>query len=92
MGTGNKLNPSEFKVSDIYKTKVCPLAKVMRYELKKRGIKKLTVVYSKELPRKSAFSIDPEGTRKKTAASCAFVPSSAGLLVASKVIRDLADI
>ena len=64
----------------------------MRYELKKRGIKKLTVVYSKELPRKSAFSIDPEGTRKKTAASCAFVPSSAGLLIASKVIRDLADI
>ena len=52
MGTGNKLNPSEFKVSDIYKTKVCPLAKVMRYELKKRGVKKLKVVYSEEIPRK----------------------------------------
>lgn len=92
MGTGFKTDPSKFEITDIYKTSVCPLAKVMRYELKKRGIKKLTVVYSKELPRKSAFSIDPEGTRKKTAASCAFVPSSAGLLIASKVIRDLADI
>ena len=92
MGTGFKTDPSKLEITDIYKTSVCPLAKVMRYELKKRGIKKLTVVYSKELPRKSAFSIDPEGTRKKTAASCAFVPSSAGLLIASKVIRDLADI
>ena len=90
MGTGFKTDPSKLEIADIYKTSVCPLAKVMRYELKKRGVKKLTVVYSKEQPRKAAFSIDPEGTRKKTAASCAFVPSSAGLLIASKVIRDLA--
>ena len=52
MGTGNKLNPAEFKVADIYNTKVCPLAKVMRYELRKRGVKKLKVVYSEEMPRK----------------------------------------
>ncbi len=89
MGTGNKLDPAKLEITDIYKTSVCPLAKVMRHELKKRGIKKLNVVYSKEEPIKPAFNIDSHESRKKTAASCAFVPSCAGLLIASKVIRDL---
>lgn len=89
MGTGNKLDPTKLEITDIYKTSICPLAKVMRHELKKRGIKKLNVVYSKEEPIKAAFSIDAPESRKKTAASCAFVPSCAGLLMASKVIRDL---
>ena len=89
MGTGFKMDPSRLEVSDIYKTSVCPLAKVMRHELKKRGIKKLKVVYSKEEPIKAAFQIDDVNTRKKTAASCAFVPASAGLLIASEVIKDI---
>ena len=80
MGTGNKLNPAMLEVSDIYKTSVCPLAKVMRRELKKRRIKHLKVVYSKELPIK---------TNDRTPGSSAFVPSSAGLLIASEVIKDL---
>lgn len=80
MGTGNKLNPAMLEVSDIYKTSVCPLAKVMRRELKKRRIKRLKVVYSKELPIK---------TNERTPGSSAFVPSSAGLLIASEVIKDL---
>lgn len=80
MGTGNKLNPAMLEVSDIYKTSVCPLAKVMRRELKKRRIKHLKVVYSKELPIK---------TNERTPGSSAFVPSSAGLLIASEVIKDL---
>lgn len=81
MGAGNKMNPADFEVSDIYKTSVCPLAKVMRQELKKRGIKKLKVVYSKEPP------IKQEGRR--IPASNAFVPSTAGLIIASEVIKDL---
>lgn len=80
MGTGNKLNPAMLEVSDVYKTSVCPLAKVMRRELKKRRIKHLKVVYSKELPIK---------TNERTPGSSAFVPSSAGLLIASEVIKDL---
>ena len=80
MGTGNKLNPAMLEVSDIYKTSVCPLAKVMRRELKKRRIKHLKVVYSKELPIK---------TNERTPGSSAFVPSSAGLLIASEVVKDL---
>lgn len=81
MGAGNKMNPAEFEISDIYKTSVCPLAKVMRQELKKRGIKKLKVVYSKEMP------IKHEGRR--IPASNAFVPSTAGLIIAGEVIKDL---
>lgn len=84
MGTGNKLNPTLFEVTDIYKTSVCPLAKVMRYELKKRGIKKLKVLYSKETPVKQTA-----GENRRIPASCAFVPSVAGLIIAGEVIRDL---
>lgn len=79
MGTGNKLNPVGFKVSDISKTKVCPLARVMRNELKKRGISKVKCVYSEENPV----------IQTKTPASVAFVPPVAGLLIASEVIEDL---
>ncbi len=82
MGTGNKLDPTEFEISDIYKTSVCPLAKVMRYELKKRGIKKLKVLYSKEKPIKN-----PQDPR--TPASISFVPSVAGLIIAGEVIKDI---
>lgn len=88
MGTGNKLNPAMLEVSDIYKTSVCPLAKVMRKELKTRGVKHLKAVYSKELPIKPRQS--NELTNKRTVpGSSAFVPSSAGLLIASEVIKDL---
>ena len=79
MGTGNKLNSMGFKVSDISKTKVCPLARVMRNELKKRGISKVKCVYSEENPV----------IQTQTPASVAFVPSVAGLLIASEVIKDL---
>ena len=85
MGTGNKLDPTRFEVSDIYKTSVCPLAKIMRKELKKRNISKLKVVYSKEEPIKT--SISENG--KKVPASISFVPSVAGLIIASEVIKDL---
>jgi tRNA A37 threonylcarbamoyladenosine dehydratase len=85
MGTGNKLNPCAFKVSDIYKTSVCPLARVVRIELKKRGVKRLKVVYSEEIP---AMQETGEGGRR-VPASCAFVPSVAGLIIASEVIKDL---
>ena len=81
MGTGNKLDPTAFLVSDIYKTSVCPLAKVMRYELKKRGIKKLKVVYSNEQPIKNKSD--------RTPASISFVPPTAGLIIASEVIKDI---
>ncbi len=88
MGTGNKLDPTAFKVADIYKTRVCPLAKVMRRELKKRSISRLKVVYSEEEPKKPAMS--EEKTSKRTVpASIAFVPSVAGLIIASEVIKDL---
>ena len=88
MGTGNKINPALLQVSDIYKTSVCPLAKVMRRELKKRRVKHLKVVYSQELPMKP-FASD-EITHKRTIpGSTAFVPSSAGLLIASEVVKDL---
>ena len=83
MGTGNKLDPSRFEVSDIYKTSVCPLAKVMRYELKKRGVKKLKVVFSKEEP------IKDKNNPTRVPASNAFVPATAGLLIASEVIKDI---
>ncbi len=89
MGAGNKLDPTRFEVTDIYKTSVCPLAKVMRRELKARGIKKCKVVYSKEEPLKPlALDIKASGKRQ-TPGSTAFVPSVAGLIIAGEVIRDL---
>jgi len=90
MGTGNKLNPTLFEVADISKTSVCPLAKVMRRELKKRGISKVKVVYSKEEPLKPQFESE-EATqgRRQIPASIAFVPSAAGLIIAGEVIKDL---
>ena len=87
MGAGNKLDPCAFKVSDIYKTSVCPLARVMRTELKKRGIKKLKVVYSEEKPASEGAAGESEGRR--TPSSVAFIPSVVGLIVASEVIKDL---
>ena len=103
MGTGNKLNPAEFKVTDIYKTKVCPLAKVMRYELRKRGVKKLKVVYSEEIPRKPKVEdvvtcktgcVCTGGTKKcaskrQIPGSISFVPPVAGMIIASEVVKDL---
>lgn len=89
MGTGNKLDPTRFEVSDISKTSVCPLAKVMRKELKNRGIKNLKVVYSKEEPRKQHFD---NNLRKQTTASISFVPSVAGLIIAGEVIKDIIEI
>lgn len=88
MGAGNKLDPAQFEVADIYDTSVCPLAKVMRRELKKRGIKKLKTVYSKENPIKHEGKTAEE---KRTPGSVAFVPSVAGLILASEVVRDLAE-
>lgn len=104
MGAGNKLDPTAFEVADIYKTSVCPLAKVMRRELKKRGVRKLKVVYSKEQPI-SPFEdmsiscrqhcVCPPGTRKCTVrrdipGSTAFVPSVVGLIIAGEAIKDIA--
>lgn len=107
MGAGNKLNPAAFEVADIYKTSVCPLAKVMRHEMKKRGIKHLKVVYSKEKPIKpeedmsiscKTNCICPPGTARKCTArrqvpgSTAFVPSVVGLIIAGEIITDLVGI
>ena len=104
MGAGNKINPAMFEVADIYKTSVCPLAKVMRRELKKRGIKKLKVVYSKEKPIKPVedmsiscrtHCICPPGVARKCTerrdipGSTAFVPSTVGLIIAGEVIKDI---
>lgn len=86
MGTGNKLDPTKFEVEDIYKTSVCPLAKVMRKELKTRGITKLKVVYSKEEPIKSNEIIE---NNKRIPGSISFVPSVAGLIIAGEVIKDI---
>jgi UBA/THIF-type NAD/FAD binding protein len=88
MGTGNKMNPALLQVSDIYKTSVCPLAKVMRRELKKRRVKHLKVVYSQELPMKP-YASDEITHKRVIPGSTSFVPSSAGLLIASEVIKDL---
>lgn len=105
MGAGNKLDGSMFRVADIYKTKVCPLAKVMRRELKKRGVKKLKVVYSEELPVKPIRNAESDSKaedsnlldekkirRKDTPGSVAFVPSVAGLIIAGEVVKDLCGI
>ena len=104
MGAGNKLDPSAFRVADIYKTKMCPLAKVMRRELKQRGVKKLKVVYSEEKPTRPledmaiscrTKSICPPGAQHKCTdrrdipGSVAFVPSVAGLIIAGEVVKDL---
>ena len=88
MGTGNKLDPTRFEVTDIYKTSVCPLAKVMRKELKQRGIKKLKVVFSKEEPIKPLNSNELTN-KKQVPGSISFVPSVAGLIVAGEVIKDI---
>jgi tRNA threonylcarbamoyladenosine dehydratase len=93
MGAGNKLDPTGFKVSDIYKTKVCPLARVMRAECKKRNIPSFKVVYSEEQPRKPVENLPIEEskstTRRDTPGSITFAPSVAGLIIASEVIKDL---
>ncbi|MDP4132592.1 MAG: tRNA threonylcarbamoyladenosine dehydratase [Bacillota bacterium] len=104
MGAGNKVDPTAFRVADIYDTKVCPLAKVMRHELKKRGIEKLKVVYSEEKPIRPVEDMEiscrehcvcPPGTvrkctvRRDIPGSNAFVPSVAGLIIAGEVIKDL---
>jgi tRNA A37 threonylcarbamoyladenosine dehydratase len=101
MGAGNKVDPTAFEVADIYKTSVCPLARVMRYELKRRGIKKLKVVYSKEKPIPPIADEDPNGEngclskadkvagKKQVPGSTAFVPSVAGLIIAGEVIKDI---
>jgi len=87
MGTGNKLDATRFEVADLYKTSVCPLAKVMRKELKARGIKKLKVVYSKEEPIK--IEKNGEIGKKRVPASISYVPSVAGLIIAGEVIKDI---
>lgn len=104
MGAGNKLDPTAFRVTDIYKTKVCPLAKVMRHELKKRGVKKLKVVYSEEYPTRPIEDMSiscrtncicPPGAahkcteRRDIPGSVAFVPSVAGLIIGGEVVKDL---
>lgn len=90
MGTGNKLDPSKLTVTDVFKTSVCPLARVMRYELKKRGVKRLKVVYSTETPLKPKVPEDMDmGIKRSVPGSTSFVPSSAGLMLASVVIRTL---
>ena len=93
MGTGNKLDPTKFEITDIYKTSVCPLAKVMRKELRARGIKKLKVVYSKEEPIKpqktTESSCKDNCIRNQIPGSISFVPSVAGLIIAGEVVKDL---
>lgn len=86
MGAGNKMNPLLFKIDDIYKTSVCPLARVMRRELKKRNIKKLKVLYSTEEAKEPIVKSE---TRKQVPASIAFIPSTAGLIIASEVVKDI---
>lgn len=93
MGTGNKLNPSRFEITDISKTSVCPLAKVMRVELRKRGIRKVKVLYSKEKPIKCVETEEKKGsTDRPVPGSISFVPSVAGLMIAGEVVRDLLEI
>ena len=95
MGTGNKLDPGRFEITDISKTVNCPLAKVVRTELRKRGIKKVKVLYSKELPVKARDTKDAEAcetkgtTDRPVPGSISFVPSVAGLMIAGEVVRDL---
>ena len=93
MGTGNKLHPEMFEITDISKTSVCPLCKVMRKELKMRGIKKLKVLYSKEKPLKPLINLaDEESGRRSIPGSISFVPPVAGIMIAGEVIRQLIDL
>ncbi|OOM81852.1 tRNA threonylcarbamoyladenosine dehydratase [Clostridium puniceum] len=105
MGTGNKLDPTQFKVTDVFKTKVCPLAKVMRHELRKRGVEKLKVVYSEEVPIKPVYDVVTcktgcvcTGGTKKCAikrqipGSISFVPPVAGMIIGGEVIKDILEI
>ena len=92
MGTGNKLDPTQFKVADVFDTQVCPLAKVMRYELRKRGVKNLKVVYSEEMPLKpkSEYTTEVKGSAKiPVPGSVSFVPPVAGMIIAGEVIKDI---
>ena len=89
MGAGNKLHPELFELADIYKTSVCPLARVMRTELRKRGIKKLKVVYSKEPPIRPKEKCGDEGARRGTPGSAPFVPPVAGMIIAGEVVKDI---
>lgn len=96
MGTGNKLDPLRFEITDIYKTSVCPLARVMRVELRKRGVKALKVLYSKEEPRTPIVKIADNSTipceekrKKSVPASISFVPAAAGLIIAGEVLRSI---
>ena len=91
MGTGNKLDPSRFEITDISKTSVCPLAKVMRTELRRRGLKKIKVLYSKEKPVKNQADHGERkgGTDRPVPGSISFVPSVAGLMIAGEVVRDI---
>ena len=91
MGTGNKFDPTKLEVTDISKTSVCPLAKVVRKELRNRGITKLKVVYSKEEPIKASakYEGDKENSSKRVPGSISFVPSVAGLIIASEIVKDI---
>ena len=89
MGAGNKLEASAFQVADIYDTSVCPLAKVMRRELKKRGIEHLKVVYSQEIPLTPGESDEEDTSKRRIPGSVSFVPSVAGLIMAGEIVKDL---
>ena len=89
MGTGNKMNPTQLEIADIEKTSVCPLAKIMRKELRQRGISKVKVLYSKEEPIKPQFQTEENNIKKQVPGSISFVPSVAGLIIASEVIKDI---
>lgn len=90
MGTGNKLDPTALEIADIYKTSVCPLARVMRTELRRRGVKHLKVLYSRELPRRVTVNDGAAHPSRHAPASVAFVPAAAGLIIAAEVIKDIA--
>ncbi|MGN1120497.1 MAG: ThiF family adenylyltransferase [Oscillospiraceae bacterium] len=95
MGAGNKLDPTQFRIADIYSTSVCPLARVMRTELRKRGVKRLKVLYSTEPPRPAApdsEQLEAEGSRRSVPCSNAFTPSVAGLIIAGEVVKDIVGI
>ena len=91
MGTGNKLDPLKFEITDIYKTSVCPLAKVMRKELKKRNIESLKVLYSKQEPIKITNNTEclAETKKAQVPGSISFVPSVAGLIIAGEIVKDI---
>ena len=89
MGTGNKMDPTQFRVSDVFKTRVCPLAKVMRHELRKRGVKKLKVVYSEEMPMTPDKGRAVPSAKRQTPGSISFVPPVAGMIIGGEVIKDL---